>query len=106
MFLLVVLRVFVQSNKGGCADQGNGTPEDYEFIKYLESAYPYQEIPRNEYKWRETHSSICNTLQEFGRDSLTTSEQSWCYKHLRLLREGQLEDWQVPLMMKLQSLYA
>lgn len=85
---------------------GVGTAEDHEFIKYLESAYPYQEIPRHEYKWREFHSSICETLREYGRDGLTPTEQQWCYKYLRMLRQGQLEDWQVPLMIKLQSLYA
>ena len=85
---------------------GVGTAEDHEFIKYLESAYPYQEIPRHEYKWRESHSSICETLREYGRDGLTPTEQQWCYKYLRMLRQGQLEGWQVPLMIKLQSLYA
>lgn len=85
---------------------GTGTTEDYEFIKYLESAYPYQEIPRNEYKWRETHNTVCKTLHEYGRDALTPTEQQWCYKYLRMLKQGQLEDWQVPLMIKLQSLYA
>ena len=85
---------------------GTGTFEDYEFIKYLESAYPYQEIPRNEYKWREMHSTICKILLEYKRDGLTSTEQQWCYKYLRMLKQGQLEDWQVPLMVKLQSLYA
>lgn len=85
---------------------GTGTPEDYEFIKYLESAFPYQEISRQEYKWRETHKSICETLSRDGWDALNINEQHWCYKYLKLLKDGQLEDWQVPLMIKLKSLYA
>lgn len=88
------------------AKRGDATEDDLKFIKEVEDAYPYHDIPRNEYKWRETHKSICDGLSRHGRDSLTSTEQNWCYKYLRMLKQGQLEDWQVPLMIKLESLYA
>jgi len=86
--------------------RGEATEDELRFIKEVENAYPYHDIPRNEYKWREMHKSICESLSSYGKDSLTSTEQNWCYKYLRMLNQGQLEAWQVPLMIKLQSIYA
>ena len=87
-------------------NRGTATNEELQFIKYIEDTYPYHDISRHEYKWRHTYMSICNTIAQEGWDALNINEQHWCYKYLRLLKLDQLEDWQVPLMIKLQSLYA
>lgn len=87
-------------------NRGTATNEELQFVKYIEDTYPYHDISRHEYKWRQTYMSICNTIALEGWDALNINEQHWCYKYLRLLKLDQLEDWQVPLMIKLQSLYA
>lgn len=87
-------------------NRGVATDEELEFIQFIEETYPYHDISRHEYKWRQTYMSICNTITIDGWDALSINEQHWCYKYLRLLKLGQLEDWQIPLMIKLQSLYA
>lgn len=86
--------------------RGVGSKEDLSFIEYIETTYAKLDIPRNEYKWKETHSSICKILELYGRDGLSTTEQHWCYKYLRLQRENKLEEWQVVPMINLQLLYA
>ena len=87
-------------------NRGTATTEELEFIRCIEETYPYHDISRHEYKWRQTYMSICDTIALDGWDALNINEQHWCYKYLRMLKQGQLEDWQVPLMIKLQSLYA
>lgn len=82
------------------------TDEEYEMVEYIEKTYPYQNIPKNEYKWRHSYESICSTLRLGGKDFLSDSDQRWCYKYIQRLRTGQLESWQIPLMLNLIDLYA
>ena len=82
------------------------TEEELEMVEYIENTYPYQNIPKNEYKWRNSYDSICSTLRLGGKDFLSDSDQRWCYKYIQRLKTGQLEAWQVPLILNLIDLYA
>ena len=74
-------------------------------FRHIEDNYSDKNIPRNEYKWRETYKSIYALLQLGGRDALEESDQGWCYKYIQKLKNQQLESWQIPLIINLIELY-
>lgn len=80
--------------------------EDLDEVTRIENSYELYNISRSEYNWREIYSAILNKLIRFGKDGLDSSEKSWCYKHIRQGRNNQLNAWQVPLIKRLESLYA
>lgn len=81
------------------------SPEETEMVQYIEQKYQGLDIPKNEYKWRVAHKSICDLLELGGKDALSESDQRWCYKYIQKLKNQQLEPWQIPLVINLIDLY-
>lgn len=73
--------------------KGMASIEEIKFVEYIQDAFPNHDISANEYKWRERHKSICETLTKYGKKALNSNEQMWCYNYLKLLEKGQLKDW-------------
>lgn len=86
-------------------NRGVASADELEMFRYIEDNYSDKNIPRNEYKWRETYKNIYALLQLGGRDAIEESDQRWCYKYIQKLKNQQLESWQIPLIINLIELY-
>lgn len=93
------------SNLVSRVNRGVASADELEMFRHIEDNYSDKNIPRNEYKWRETYKSIYALLQLGGRDALEESDQRWCYKYIQKLKNQQLESWQIPLIINLIELY-
>lgn len=93
------------SNLVSKVNRGVASADELEMFRHIEDNYSDKNIPRNEYKWRETYKNIYALLQLGGRDALEESDQRWCYKYIQKLKNQQLESWQIPLIINLIELY-
>ena len=86
-------------------NRGIASADELEMFRYIEDNYSDKNIPKNEYKWRESYKNIYALLQLGGRDALEGDDQRWCFKYFQKLKNQQLESWQIPLIINLIELY-